>query len=43
MSTHVRMAFASGRRLDLSNKQTKLADKYRERYRQLGLWPDDGK
>ncbi len=39
VTTQVRMAWASGRRLDLSNKQTKLAEKYRERYRQLGIWP----
>ncbi|MBK8976173.1 MAG: amidohydrolase family protein [Planctomycetes bacterium] len=37
--SRVLQAWCSGRALDLSNKQTRLADKYRERYRQLGLWP----
>jgi hypothetical protein len=39
MATQVRHAFIDGRRIDLSNKQTELADKYREKYRQLGLIP----
>ena len=32
--TKLDAAFIDGRRIDLSNKQTKLAEKYRERYRQ---------
>ncbi|MCB9879990.1 MAG: amidohydrolase family protein [Planctomycetes bacterium] len=35
LTTHVEMAFVQGRRIDLRNKQTELAAKYRERYRQL--------
>lgn len=30
-------AFIDGRAIDLSNKQTELRDKYREKYRQLGV------
>lgn len=37
MATQVRRAFVDGREIDLSNKQTSLAEKYREKYRQLGL------
>lgn len=37
ITTDVEMAFIDGRRTDLSNKQTDLAEKYREKYRQLGL------
>lgn len=36
LTTNVEMAFIDGRRIDLSNKQTKLRDKYRDKYRQLG-------
>lgn len=39
MATQVRRAFIDGRTIDLTNKQTELADKYREKYRQLGLIP----
>lgn len=35
MTTKVQMAFIDGREIDLSNKQTDLATKYREKYRQL--------
>lgn len=35
------MAFIDGREIDLSNKQTKLRDKYRQKYRQLGIIGDD--
>ncbi|TVQ59029.1 MAG: imidazolonepropionase [Phycisphaerales bacterium] len=35
--SRVHLAFVDGRLIDLSNKQTELADKYREKYRQLGL------
>lgn len=35
LPTKIEMAFVSGRRIDLRNKQTELAQKYRERYRQL--------
>lgn len=34
--SNVIIAFIDGRRIDLSNKQTELAAKYRERYRQTG-------
>lgn len=40
ITTHVQAAWIDGRRTDLSNKQTELAEKYRQKYRQLGLWPD---
>lgn len=36
VTTRVERAFVEGREIDLSNKQTKLAEKYRERYRQTG-------
>lgn len=42
-TTQVRFAFVAGRRVDLANKQTELAEKYREKYRQLGLWPEKGR
>lgn len=35
--TNVKRAFIDGREIDLTNKQTKLRDKYRERYKQMGL------
>ena len=35
LTTKVEMAFVQGRQVDLRNKQTELAKKYRERYRQL--------
>jgi len=35
MKTRIEMAFVKGRQVDLRNKQTELAAKYRERYRQL--------
>ena len=41
IETNVQMAFINGRRIDLSNKQTELAEKYREKYRQLGLIESD--
>lgn len=34
--TRVEMAWIDGRRIDLSNKQTQLAEKYREKYRRMG-------
>ncbi len=34
--TKIEMAFIDGREIDLSNKQTKLFEKYKERYRQTG-------
>lgn len=40
VTTTVELAFIDGRRIDLSNKQTDLADKYREKYRQLGILKD---
>lgn len=36
-TTDIERAFISGRDIDLSNKQTKLRDKYRAKYHQLGL------
>ena len=35
--TQVERAYIQGRAVDLSNKQTKLWDKYRQKYKQLGL------
>ncbi|MFG0260548.1 MAG: hypothetical protein ACF8LK_09380, partial [Phycisphaerales bacterium JB041] len=35
--SNVELAFINGRAIDLENKQTKLADKYREKYQQLGI------
>ena len=40
--TNVDKAFIHGRQIDLRNKQSALAEKYIEKYRQLGLWPEDG-
>ncbi len=40
ITSRVHHAFIDGREIDLSNKQTKLAEKYREKYRQLGLTPN---
>jgi imidazolonepropionase-like amidohydrolase len=37
ITTHVTMAFIDGRRVGLETKQTVLRDKYREKYRRLGL------
>lgn len=37
----VRRAWIDGREIDLSNKQTKLRDKYRDKYKQMGLIKDD--
>jgi imidazolonepropionase-like amidohydrolase len=37
VTTKVERAWIDGREIDLSNKQTKLYRKYREKYRQLGL------
>ncbi|MCA9311966.1 MAG: amidohydrolase family protein [Phycisphaerales bacterium] len=39
ITTHVQRAFIDGREIDLANKQTALYEKYREKYRQLGLIP----
>jgi hypothetical protein len=36
ITTRTRHAFIDGREIDLSNKQTALNEKYRERYRQMG-------
>ncbi len=41
ITTNVEMAFIDGRAIDLENKQTALAKKYREKYRQLGLIGDE--
>lgn len=40
VTTTVTHAFIDGREIDLSNKQTELRDKYREKYRQLGVSRD---
>ena len=37
IATQVEMEFIQGRQIDLSNKQTILYHKYREKYRQMGL------
>jgi imidazolonepropionase-like amidohydrolase len=36
ITTQIVDAYVDGKRLDLSNKQTKLYEKYKERYRQMG-------
>lgn len=41
ITTRVEMAWIDGRRIDLSNKQTNLADKYREKYRRSGQLKSD--
>ncbi len=41
VTTVVERAFIDGRAIDLSNKQTHLRDKYREKYRQLGVTRED--
>ena len=41
VTTTVEHAFIDGRKIDLSNKQTELRDKYREKYRQLGVSRDN--
>ncbi len=40
MMTNVELAFIDGRTIDLHNKQRELRDKYREKYRQLGIIED---
>ncbi len=37
LTTNIERAFIGGRAIDLTNKQSKLNDKYREKYRQLGI------
>lgn len=41
VTTNVARAFLAGREIDLSNKQTALNEKYREKYRQLGILNPD--
>lgn len=41
LTTNVEMAFIAGREVDLNSHHTRLRDKYIEKYRQLGLWPDE--
>ncbi len=41
ITTHTLRAFIDGREIDLSNKQTALEAKYREKYRQLGILKDN--
>lgn len=43
MTTHIDHAFINGRTIDLGNKHTRLAEKYRQKYRSMGLWPVDEK
>lgn len=46
ITTHVTDAYIDGRRINLVSKQTRLRDKYREKYRQLGILktdPDTGR
>ncbi|MFG0305673.1 MAG: amidohydrolase family protein [Phycisphaerales bacterium JB040] len=40
VTTMVELAFVDGKRISLENKQTELRDKYREKYRQLGIIED---
>ena len=35
VTSNVRIAYIKGRPIDLSNKQTRLYEKYKEKYRQL--------
>lgn len=37
MTTQVEIAFIDGRRIDLSSRHTRLEEKYREKFRQLGI------
>jgi len=37
VTTQIQTAFIDGREIDLSNKQTKLYEKYRDRYQQMGV------
>jgi len=41
VTTMVELAFVDGKRISLENKQTELRDKYREKYRQLGIIEDE--
>ncbi len=41
VTTQIQSAFIDGREIDLSNKQTKLYEKYRERYQQMGIIKKD--
>ena len=41
LPTRIEAAFIDGRLIDLRDKQTELAAKYREKYRQLGLIEKD--
>lgn len=42
MTTTIESAFIDGARVDLSNKQTVLRDRYREKYRRQGIIEGDG-
>ena len=42
MTTTIEAAFIDGAEVDLSNKQTVLRDRYREKYRRRGVIEDDG-
>jgi imidazolonepropionase-like amidohydrolase len=37
ITSDVLVSFIDGRRIDLSNRQKTLVNKYREKYRQMGL------
>lgn len=41
VTTNPVMAFVQGRQINLESKQSELAEKYREKYRQLGLTRDE--
>ncbi|GJM19281.1 MAG: imidazolonepropionase [Phycisphaeraceae bacterium] len=41
VTSNVELAFIDGKRIDISNKQTKLRDKYRDKYQQLELIEQD--
>lgn len=42
MTSSIEAAFIDGARVDLSNKQTVLRDRYREKYRRQGIIDDEG-
>ena len=43
VTTQIEAAFIDGRQIDLSNKQTELYKKYRERFEQMGQIKDEYK
>ena len=41
ITSDILVAFVDGRRIDLDDRQKTLVRKYREKYRQLGLYEND--